>query len=113
MNFEEIKTEVIKILKESEGDYLFPYQIFKKIENRNLELSKKLRDEYPVELGNPIMGEGAGIKYSVATFIAKAMSKFKETEPRIVNAWFDPSDINIDGIVPGNKETVSIWAWKE
>jgi len=58
------------------------------------------------------MGEGAGIYYSPANFVAQALNKFKDSHVEIKKEWFDANDVEIEGIAPGNKEGTSIWAWK-
>jgi hypothetical protein len=59
------------------------------------------------------MGEGAGIYYSPASFIAHALDHFQRhsSYPEIDKRWFDSIDIKVEGIIPGNKEGTSIWAW--
>ena len=59
------------------------------------------------------MGEGAGIYYSPASFIAHALNHFYNGDnyPQIDKRWFDTIDIQVEGITPGNKEGTSIWAW--
>ncbi len=112
MQFKEIEEEAIEILREAEGLYLLPYQIFNRIKERNFSLGKKVEDEYPVQAGNPTRGEGAGIYYSPASFVAHALNHFKGGYPEIDKQWIDAVDIEIEGIIPGSKEGTSIWAWK-
>ncbi len=112
MQFKQIETIVIKILQDADGKFLFPYQIFNRIRKQDPVLGKKIEAAYATKPDKPKMGEGAGIYYSPASFVAKALNKFKDTHLEIKKEWFDPNDIKIQGIVPGNKEATSIWAWK-
>jgi len=113
MQFNQIETITIKILQDADEKFLFPYQIFNRIKQRNPSLGGQIEAAYPTKSGNPIMGEGAGIYYSAASFVAHALNNFKNSHAEIQKEWFDSNDIEIEGIVPGNKEATSIWAWKE
>jgi len=111
MEFRQIETATIKILQDAKGSFLFPYQIFNRIKNNNPSLGKQIEDAYSTEPGKPIMGEGAGIYYSAASFVAHALNNFKNNY--IKKEWVDSNDIKIEGIIPGSKEGTSIWAWQE
>ncbi len=114
MHFHEIEEITIEILQQAAGRFLLPYQIFNRIMMQDTALGQRIQQEYPVQTGNPTMGEGAGIYYSPASFVAHAVNHFynnKEDYPLIEKRWFDASDIKIEGITPGNKEGTSIWAW--
>lgn len=113
MNFTEIKDVVLEILQEAEGNFLLPYQIFEKIRIKNSALAQRIESEYPTANGNPPMGAGAGIYYSPASFIAHALNNFKDSQQEIKKEWFEPSDITIKEVQPGNEETISIWSWKK
>jgi hypothetical protein len=113
MQFKQIESITIKILQDADEKFLFPYQIFNRIRSQNQVLGKQIEAAYVTKPGKPIMGKGAGIYHSAASFVARALNKFKDTYPEIKKEWFDPNDIEIKGIVPGNKEATSIWAWKE
>jgi len=113
MQFKQIEAIAIKILQDADEKFLFPYQIFNRIRTQDPVLGKKIETAYATKSGKPIMGEGAGIYYSAAAFVAKALNKFKDAHPEIKKEWFDSNDIEVQGIVPGNKEATSIWAWKD
>jgi hypothetical protein len=113
MQFKQIEAITIKILKGAKERFLFPYQIFNRIKELDPSLSKQIETAYATKPGNPPMGEGAGIYYSAASFVSKALNKFKDKYPEIKKEWVDSKDIKIEGIVAGNKETCSIWAWKK
>jgi len=113
MEFKQIETVTIQILQDAEGSFLFPYQIFNRIKDSNSSLGKQIEDAYPTESDKPIMGEGAGIYFSPASFVAQALNKFKDSQPEIKKERFDANDIEVEGIIPGNKEGITIWAWKE
>jgi hypothetical protein len=113
MHFRDVENLVIQIIQDADGKYLFPYQIFTRLKNRDPALGQRIENEYPVQPGNPTMGEGAGIYYSPASFIAHALDHFQRSGsyPEIDKRWFDSIDVEVEGIIPGNKEGTSIWAW--
>jgi len=113
MEFKQIETVTIQILQDAQGNFLFPYQIFNRIKQENSVLGEQIENAYPTESDKPIMGEGSGIYYFAASFVAHALSKFKGSHPEIKKEWFDANDIEVEGIIPGSKEGTSIWAWKE
>ncbi len=112
MEFKQIETVAVQVLQDAQGAFLFPYQIFNRIKKENAVLGEQIEKAYPTDPDKPIMGEGAGIYYSAASFVAHALNKFKDTYPgKIKKEWFDANDIEVEGIIPGNKEGTSIWAW--
>ena len=114
MHFHEVESIVIQILQDADRKYLFPYQIFTRLRARDCVLGQRIENKYPVQTGNPLMGEGAGIYYSPASFIAHALNNFFASNiyhPSLDKRWFDSNGIDIEGIIPGNKEGTSIWAW--
>jgi len=113
MHFSDIENLIMNILQDAGGKYLLPYQIFTRLRDRDPVLGQRIENEYPVQAGNPPMGEGAGIYYSPASFIAHALNHFYNGDnyPQIDKRWFDTIDIQVEGITPGNKEGTSIWAW--
>ena len=113
MKFKEIEDITVRILQNANGKFLFPYQIFNKIQRLDSSLSQQIMAAYPTKPGNPHMGEGAGIYYSAASFISKALNEFRDHYPQIGKAWVDSRDIKIEGIVAGAKGSVSIWAWEK
>lgn len=113
MEFKQIETITIQILRNAQGRFLLPYQIFNRIKQENDTLGEQIENAYHTEPDKPIMGEGAGIYYSAASFVAHALNKFKDSHPEITKEWFDANDITVEGIIPGNKEGTSIWSWKE
>lgn len=113
MQFNQIETITIKILQDADEKFLFPYQIFNRIRKQDPSLGRQIEVAYPTKSGKPVMGEGAGIYYSAASFIAQALRNFKDSHVEIKNEWLDSNGIEVEGTVPGNKEATSIWAWKE
>ena len=112
MHFNEIEDRVIEILQEAKGKYMLPYQIFIRLKELDPTLGAKIEKTYPASPGRKVMGKGAGTYYSPASFVAHALDHFgKTTRPEIDKQWFDSSDIEVEGIIPGNKEETSIWAW--
>lgn len=112
MQFNQIEALTIQILQDADQKFLFPYQIYNRIKQRNPSIAAQIEAAYPAQSGNPIMGKDAGILYSPASFVAHALSYFKDAHGQIQKEWVDANDIEIKGVAPGNKETTSIWAWK-
>jgi hypothetical protein len=115
MQLDEIETIAIKILQDAKGRFLFPYQIFNRIKKQDPALGKKIEADYSTDPSRPTMGQGAGIYYSPASYVSQALKKLSigsQYKDRIKQEWFDPSDIKIEGIIPGSKEETSIWAWQ-
>ena len=95
MEFKQIETVTIQTLQNAQGSFLFPYQIFNRIKQENTALGEQIENAYPTESGKPIMGEGAGIYFSAASFVAHALNKFKDSHPEIKKEWFDANGIEI------------------
>ncbi|MEN8142997.1 MAG: hypothetical protein ABFQ82_05305 [Thermodesulfobacteriota bacterium] len=112
MHFNEIEDLVVEILQGAKGRYMLPYQIFIRLHKLDPALGEKIEKTYPALPGKKAMGKDAGAHYSPASFVAHALDHFRKTSrPEIDKEWFDSSDIEIEGIIPGNKEETSIWAW--
>lgn len=114
MEFNEVRNVVYQILRESEGRFRTAYQICVRIRDIDMPLWGRLLEEYPSAPGQPPMGEGAGIYYSPASFIAHALDNFYERDQEnIMKAWFDSKNITFDGTEPGYKGGwISIWTWR-
>ena len=105
MQFNDIKDISFRILHEAHGRFLFPYQIFMRIKEIDPSLAGQIETAYPPEPGNPIMGPASFIAHALDA-LAKDYSQFKQE-------WLDTTEIEIEGIIPGNQEATSIWAWEE
>ena len=57
------------------------------------------------------MGDGTGINYSPVSFVAHALDNFREKYPEIDKQWYDVSDLEVEGVTPGDKISTSIWTW--
>lgn len=112
MQFHEIENLIIQIVQEAGGKCLLPYQVFTRLKQRDPSLGNRIESSYPTQPGNPAMGEGAGIYYSPASFVAHALNHFTSKYPELDKQWLDTIDIEVEGIIPGNKEGTSIWAWR-
>ena len=114
MEFIEAQNEVYQILQEANVRFRTAYQICTRIEEFNPRLRRRLLEKYPSAPGKPSMGEGAGIYYSPASFIAHALDYFFERDANnVMKAWFDSKNVNFEGIKPGFKGGwISIWAWR-
>lgn len=114
MQYEEVRNVALEILQSLDGRFTTAYQICLKIEQRNPTLWSRLINEYKSEPGHPAMGEGAGIYYSPATFIAKSLDYFHtHKQKHLIKAYFESTDVNFAGFDPGYKGGyLSIWAWQ-
>lgn len=112
MQFNQIEELVIEILQEANQSFLFPYQIFKRIKQRNPSLGTQIENTYPAATPDrPIMGKGAGSKYSPASFVAHALNSFCDHRPQLRKEWLDATDIVIEDISASGEDGMSIWAW--
>lgn len=111
MQFHEIEESAIEILQESSGKYLLPYQVFKRIKQKDPSLAQTIEYYYPELPENPKRKEWPGVNYSPVTFVAHALDNFRRKYPEIKKQWLDASDIEIEGVIPGNKVSTSIWSW--
>lgn len=109
MKFIEIQDELLNVLQQGNGIFRTAYQIYA---NLRQETREKLNREYPVVPGRPLMGEGAGIYYSPASFIAHALEYFARTDRRIRQAGIDSQNAQFEGYPPGFRGSTSIWAWE-
>lgn len=109
MEFKEIQEPLVAVLQHGNGMYRTAYQIFV---NLRQETKDRLTQEYPVVPGRPLMGEGAGIYYSPASFIAHALAHSAKSNTRIKQECIDTRNVQFEGYPPGFKGTTSIWAWK-
>lgn len=113
MHFAEIRTEVVEILKATQGRFLTAYQICQRLEVRAEPTWQALIKEYPsVNVETP-MGEGTGRQYSPASFVANALKHFVETSavPNLRQELFECEGVSFNGIDPGfTRNVVGIWA---
>lgn len=110
MKFEDIRVELVNVLQQGNGMFRTAYQIFVNLETATRD---RLTREYPVVAGRPLMGAGAGIYYSPASFIAHALEYFARVDKRIVQRSIDTQNVRFEGYEPGFRGTTSIWAWEE
>ena len=113
MHFSQIEDILIRILHDAHGKFLFPYQIFMRIREIDPFLASRIETAYPTEPGSPIMSEGTEIHFSPSSFIAHALNTLEKDHGQIRQEWLDTTDIEIEGILPGNEEATSMWAWQE
>ena len=128
MHYKQIEPITKKILNEVYPKHLFSYQIFNRIAKLDPTLAAQLRHAYGPKkksgkkpmakrpMGKKPMGEGVGTNFSPANFISKALNAFKkkpEYSDKIKRAWVDSSDITIEDIEAGNKDSLEIFAWKK
>jgi hypothetical protein len=109
VEFQEIQEELFSVLQQGAGMFRTPYQIFVRLGQGTRD---RLTREYPVAQGSPIMGEGAGIYYSPASFISHALDYFKEHNIHIAKGYIDSENVTFEGYAPGFRGNISIWAWR-
>jgi len=114
MEFNEVQTELYRILQEADGRFRTPYQICIRIQEENPDLWALLLRAYPSVEGQPPMGAGSGTYYSPASFVSHALDYFFQNDlGDIIKAWFDSKNIIFENIEPGFKGGwISIWAWR-
>lgn len=109
MKFNEIQDQLLDVLRQGNGMFRTAYQIYASLPQVTKD---RLTHEYPVVSGRPLMGEGAGIYYSPASFIAHALEYFARSNKRIIQGSIDSQNVRFEGYPPGFKGTTSIWSWK-
>lgn len=115
MKFEDIRNEVIQIIRSTEGRFLTAYQICQKLQTTASPIWENLVGEYPSENAAKPMGEGTGHQYSPASFVANALKHFVETRavPNLRQEFFECEGVSFKGIDPGfTGNVVGIWAIK-
>jgi hypothetical protein len=105
MQVSKIEDISLRILHDAHGRFLFPYQVFMRIREIDPSLASRIETAYPREPGNPSMGP--------ASFVAHALSMFAKNHPEVRQEWLDTTHIEIEGILSGNQEATSIWAWED
>lgn len=111
MRFEEIKTEVLEIVRSQHGRFITAYQICQHLEQSYWPLWDRLTAAYPSASPNITMGEGTGHQYSPASFVANALKHYAEQEQELVQSEFACDGVSFNGIAPGfTGNIVGIWA---
>jgi len=110
MEFIEIQDELLNVLRQGNGMFRTAYQIFA---NLSQVTRDRLTQEYPVIAGRPLMGAGAGIYYSPASFISHALEYFSKSNNHIVKGYIDSLNVKFEGYEPGFSGGISIWAWQD
>lgn len=115
MKYEEIKDELIEVIKSAQGDFLTAYQICQKLESIAPELWQSLLEAYPSATPETPMGEGTGHKYSPASFIANALKHFtlKGSIAGLKQEQLECEGVTFNGVEPGfTGNVVGIWSIK-
>ncbi len=112
MNQNEIQPLLLEILRQKEGHFVTPYQICQIIEQSHFDVWTELTRQYPSSPGAPVMGEGAGIPYSPATFVSHALESARKHNASVRKEYFACDGVRFSEIIPGfTGKIVSIWAW--
>ncbi|MEM6232510.1 MULTISPECIES: hypothetical protein [Shewanella] len=113
MQYKNIKDELEDVIKSAEGHFLSAYQICQKLEDKYPSLWSSLVYDYPSVDPNTPMGEGTGLQYSPASFVANALKYFTTngTISGLRQEIFECEGVNFDGVAPGfTGNIVRIWA---
>ena len=103
MKYVEIKDEAVQILAGIGGRFMSAYQICQHLKRDYPELWDSLVAAYPsTDAGKP-MGQGAGMYYSPATFVAQALANFVKngSVPGLRHEVFSCEGVEFSGIKPG------------
>ncbi|ABM23693.1 MULTISPECIES: hypothetical protein [Shewanella] len=115
MQYKNIKDELENVIKSAEGHFLSAYQICQKLENNYPNLWSSLVYAYPSLDPNTPMGEGTGLQYSPASFVANALKYFTANSAisGLRQETLKCEGVNFDGVAPGfTGNIVGIWAIK-
>jgi hypothetical protein len=112
MQHDEIKNIALEILQEvNDGGFISAYQIFERIKAKDPKLAKRIETDYAPEKGEPPTVAGSDRHFSIAVFIANALSEFQKKHKNIQQDWLDAVDLKIGEIQPSGPK-ITIWAWK-
>jgi hypothetical protein len=115
MQFSEIKNEAVQILTDANGRFMSAYQICQHLKKDYRAVWNDLAATYPSNDADRPMGEGAGMKYSPATFVAKALGHFVKngSVQGLHQEYFSCEGVEFSGISPGyTGNVIGIWAIK-
>lgn len=77
-------------------------------------MGSRIESNYPrAGSDKPIMGKGAEISYSPASFVARALYSFSLRYPQISQKYLVTTGMVIEGIEASSKDGMSIWSWEE
>jgi hypothetical protein len=113
MQFDEIRNEVIAILRDSSPLFLSAYQICHRIEGGYPALWQRLIREYPSTNPATPMGEGTGQYYSPASFVGNALKHYfnKVAIQGLRQEYFDCKGVLFSGVEAGfTGKEIGIWA---
>jgi hypothetical protein len=113
MRFDEIRTEVLEIVRAQGGRFITAYQICQHLQQSDAyrPLWNQLIAAYPSTNPNIAMGEGTGYQYSPASFVANALKHYAEQDDLLAQAEFVCDGVSFSGIAPGyTGNVVGIWA---
>ncbi|MGD0276623.1 MAG: hypothetical protein ABSB79_11345 [Syntrophales bacterium] len=112
MQHNEIRNITLEILQEAkDGRFISAYQIFERIKAKDPKLAMKIEATYSPEKGEPPTIAGSDEHFTIAVFIANALTDFQKSHEEIKQEWLEAMDIMIGGIQPSGPK-ITIWAWK-
>lgn len=105
---QEIEKVLVEILTKKKGIYMLPYQICQTLKEDYPETWEVIKTTYSAEYG-----KGAGVHYTIATFIAKKLEVLSRKEPNIKEATLCPKGIFINKVEPSeSQKSLSIFCIK-
>lgn len=115
LKFEDIKDELIEVIKSAKGDFLTAYQICQKLESIDPMLWQSIVETYPSATPETLMGEGTGHKYSPASFVGNALKHFTSNGSIVglQQELLECEGVTFNGVEPGfTGNRVGIWSIK-
>jgi hypothetical protein len=114
MKFDDAIPAACEVLRSLGGNFATAYQVAALIRDRHPDLWGRIAEQYRAGGDGPLMGEGAGVTYSPASYIAHTLNTAHgRGEIRLVKAWLEVAGVEFSGIKPASEGRVSIWAWRE
>jgi hypothetical protein len=111
----EIKNEVVAIVAGADGQFMSAYQICQHLKKDYKPLWDRLVAEYPSADPATPMGEGTGVKFSPATFVAQALAAFAKAGnvQGLRHERLFCEGVSFSGTDPGyTGHVIGIWAIK-
>jgi hypothetical protein len=113
MHFIDFKSEIVQAVISAQGRFITAYQVCQILEHDHPDQWRRLVEAYPSADPDTPMGEGTGSQYSPATFVARALTHFTNTDAllKLHQESFSCEGVVFSGIAPGfTGNFVGIWA---
>lgn len=113
VHFIDFKNEIMQAVRTTQGRFITAYQVCHILERDHPNQWRRLVKAYPSADADTPMGEGTGNQYSPATFVARALAHFTNTDASLElrQESFSCEGVSFSGIAPGfTGNFVGIWA---